>query len=119
MGIVEKAVRGHVTAHLPSTSAIVLLDVVEDLLQRAAIKKVFQFRCPPLGIDRTVRRLPILVIIIAPFTLESFRVTGAPPEFRLFKRDVSAAALEPFLNANEKDPAVIRSRAHVIDVATM
>ena len=67
---------------------------VTDLLQRAAVEKVFQLARAPAGVHGTVRRLPVLVIIIFPFALEPFRITGAIPKLRFLQMNRLGAGIE-------------------------
>ena len=50
VSVVEEAVRRDVTADVAGGTPIEILNVIEDLLQHAAIEEVLELRRPPLGI---------------------------------------------------------------------
>ncbi len=72
-----------------------------------------------MGIHRAVGRLPVLVVIIAPFAFESFRVTGPIPKLRFLQMDRFGSGIQGALHADAKEFAVVLARRHVIDVAAV
>src|SRR5208282_6117395 len=119
MRVVEQAVRGDVATDVAAGAAIEILHIVEDLLKGTAVEKVLELGRPPLGVDGTVGRLPILAEITSPLALESLRVAAADPEFRLFEMDGLGAGVERPLDADAEILAVVRAGAHVVDIAAV
>jgi hypothetical protein len=93
--------------------------MIEDLLQCAAVQKVFQLRGAPLGVHGTVRRLPVFAVMRAPFALEPFRVSAAHPEFRLLQVNCFRARIQRALHAHAEEFSEVRSRRHVIHIAAV
>src|SRR5258706_411481 len=100
-------------------SLIVILHVIENLLERAPIQKIFELRSAPLRIDRTVRRLPVLAIITSPLALKAFLVAVFDPKLRFLEMYRLDASIERPLDAGAEIFPIISSGAHVIDVAAM
>src|ERR1043166_1614556 len=117
--VVDEAMRRDIATDVAAGAFVVSLHVTEDLLQGAAIKEVFQLRGAPLAINGFLRRLPGFVIKTLPLALEPFRVTGARPEFRLFEMNRFDARIEPALHTHAQELAVIRGRAHVVNITAV
>ena len=98
VGVVEQAMRGHIAAHLSAGPVVVVLHVVKHLLQGAPVEIILELGSAPLGVHRTVRRLPVLMVISAPLALEALRIAATHPELRLLQVDRLRARVQRALD---------------------
>ena len=119
LGVIEQTMCRHIATDVAARSFVIILDIIEYLLQCAAIEKVFQLASAPTGIHRTIRRLPIFMVVTAPFAFEPFRVTGAIPKFRFLKVNRLGTGIQCALDADAKKLPVVRAGTHVIHIAAV
>src|SRR5581483_1553493 len=72
-----------------------------------------------MRVHAAIGRLPILVVIGAPFALEAFGVAGAVPELRLFEVNGLGSVVQGALHTDAEILAVVCAGAHVIDIAAV
>src|SRR5262245_49127804 len=105
MGVIQKAVGRHITTHVFAGSPVEILDEIKHLLQGAAIEEIFQLRSAPLGVDRTMRRLPLLTVIAFPFAFKTFLIAVLYPELGFFEVDRLRSSIQRPLNSHAQIPA--------------
>src|SRR5439155_9794471 len=80
---------------------------------------MLELRSPPLRIYGTMRRLPILAVINPPFASEPFLVAVLHPELRFLQVYRFGTGIQCPLNAHAQKFSIVRSRAHVVYVASV
>ena len=117
--VVQETMRRHIAMDVAAGALVIILHIGKDLLQRAAIEKVFQLGRAPLGINRDMRCLPGFAVVTLPFAFETFRVTTVHPELRLLQMDCFRARIQRALHADTKKLSIVRAGTHVIDIAAV
>src|SRR5580658_1683689 len=119
LSVVQQTMGRDMAVDVFARPLIVSLDIIKYLLQGTAIEKVFQFRGAPPGVHRTVRRLPVFVVIGFPFAFKPRRISRTVPKFGFFQINRLGSGVQGALDTDTKKFAVIGTGRHVIDVTAM